>query len=129
MLLIIMAHFYGQSNFFNTKLHFFTRDFLTQGAIVAVNIFMIIAVWFMVDSDFKAGQVLKLYLQLFFYTATITMIMIFINPDISKKEIIKGFLPFTGSALWFISAYIMTYFTVPFLKGIFTWHEKSNPYL
>ena len=93
--------------------------FFGSGSRVAVNIFLLIATWFMVDSKFNVEKIIKLYSELFFYTFFITFLMLFVEDNISIKMIIRGVMPFFGKALWFISAYISLLMLSPYLKNIF----------
>ena len=78
MLAIVSGHFVGQSGILDNAngINEFILYIIGFGQRIAVNIFLIIGTWFMVDRDFKAKRVVKLYSQVFIYTVTITTIML-----------------------------------------------------
>lgn len=62
MLFIIMGHFVGQTNFNqdSSSVNGILITLLSCGARIFTNVFLIIGVWFMVDSRFGAKKILKL---------------------------------------------------------------------
>lgn len=118
MLFIVMGHFVDQSNFnlYDESVNSMIISFLSMGACIGTNLFLIIGVWFMVDQLFMAKKVIKLYSQLLFTTVVITTAMIVVNVKTSLKDVLRGYFPFFGRALWFVSAYITLYFFSPFLR-------------
>lgn len=120
MAFIVMGHFLGQTSFNHGLLtgNDFILTVLSSGSRIAVNIFLIIAVWFMVDSKFRAKRILLLYCQLYFYSAILTVIALFVTSP-SIKDISRGFVPFFGRGLWFVSAYLTLYMIAPLLNKAF----------
>lgn len=128
MFFIVSGHFIGQSGdvIYSLSINDFLLAFLGSGARIAVNIFLIIGVWYMVDSKFSAERILKMYLQVLIYSVPITVAMFFVNrANVPMKDFARGFLPFWGRGLWFASAYITLMFMKPCLDKILTWDKKQ----
>ena len=128
MFFIVAGHFVNQGG--NINYSFCLNDyflvFLSSGSRIAVNVFFLIGIWFMVDAKFTVDRIFKLYFQLVIYCMPITIVMILINREnISVKNIICGFLPFSFRALWFASAYITLIIFKPFLDKILSWKKKQ----
>lgn len=79
----------------------------------------------MVDSEFKAKKILKLYFELFLYCYILTILSIFFVKDLDLFSTIKGFFPLMLHPLWFASAYITLMLLKPFLDKILLWNKKS----
>lgn len=128
MLSIIAGHFLGQTeamdvlNGVNKIVAAFTGD----GSRIAVNIFLMLGIYFMVDSKFKATRVLKLWGQVITYTVPLTLIMLLLGVNVSIKHLIVAFLPITGMPLWFASVYILLYCLSPLLNKFFSLSIKQQ---
>ena len=92
---------------------------------IAVNLFLFVGCWFMVDSEFKWSRVRALYGTVIIYTVPLTIIAILSGANPSTKDIARGFLPFIGRALWFASAYISLMLLAPWLKRALELEERS----
>lgn len=128
MFAIICGHFVGQSGdfIFNNSVNDFLLIFISSGSRIAVNVFLLIGVWYMVDSKFSSKRILKLYLQVYFYTSIITIIMLIVTKaNLPIKETVYGFVPFLGRCVWFASAYIFLLLFKPFLDKILNWNKKE----
>ena len=128
MFFIVAGHFVDQGG--NINYSFCLNDYLlvffSSGSRIAVNIFLLIGIWFMVDAKFTVDRIFKLYLQLVTYCIPITIVMILINHEnITVKSIICGLLPFSFRALWFASAYITLIIFKPFLDKVLSWNKKQ----
>lgn len=128
MSFIVAGHFIFQSGniVYSFCLNDFILVFLGSASRIAVNIFLIVGVWYMVDSKFSAERILKLYIQVISYSVPITIIMLFLNREnVSVKDFARGFLPFWGRGLWFASAYITLMLFKPLLDKILDWGKKE----
>lgn len=121
MLFIVAGHFIGQTGFLDNSLTLnnILLAIFGSGARIATNIFLLIAVWFLVDKEYNPKRVLMMYLQLLFYTAIFTIVALLLKANPSIKDTLRGFLPFFGRALWFVSAYITLSLLTPILKRFF----------
>lgn len=125
ILIIVVGHFLGQTKVF--------KEFSNSGNMfsiyvlegIAVNLFLIIGTWFMVDREFKAKRVVKMYSEVFLYTSIITTIMVILRINVPLKQIIQGYFPLLGRPLWFASAYITLLLLTPYLKKVLCIGEKK----
>lgn len=89
-------------------------------ALVAVNVYVIISGYFLVESDFKINRIIKLWFQIFFYSAGIWLLFLalgMVPADFSGGYWISMFLlPVTSGHYWFASTYIFVCLIAPFLS-------------
>lgn len=128
MFFIVSGHFISQSG--NIEYSFCVNDYLLvfigSASRIAVNVFLIISVWYMVDLKFSVERIMKLYIQLVTYSVPITALMLILNREnVSIKDFARGFLPFWGRGLWFVSAYITLMLFKPLLDKILSWSKKE----
>ena len=128
IMLIIAGHLSSEGSVLEATLgfhHAFTLA-VCSGARIAVNLFLMLGCWFMVDSKFSAKRILKLYCEVWFYSAAITLLLMLIKADtrISSMEMITSFLPFTFRTIWYASIYIMLLFLAPYLNAVFQMDQK-----
>ena len=93
---------------------------LESFALVAVNVYVIISGYFLVESDFKINRIIKLWFQIFFYSAGIWLLFLalgMVPADYSGGYWISMFLlPVTSGHYWFASTYIFMCLIAPFLS-------------
>lgn len=124
MLLILFTHFFQQGRIVTSVVpeDRFTLLCLSNGGRIAVNLFVLISCYFMVEKKQHIGtRWLRTYIPLFFYSATITTILLlmgFLDERASAIEIFRCYFPFFGRPLWFVSAYLMLLLAVPFLLKV-----------
>lgn len=121
MMMIVIGHYVGQNSVetWNVSLNDVILFLLSSGSRIAVNVFLIIGVYFMLDTKFKAERITSIYGQTIFYTYSLTIVSLFFNESqISVKAFLRGIIPFWGRALWFVSAYITLMFFAPYLNQI-----------
>lgn len=100
--------------------------FFGSGSRIGVNLFVMIGVWFMVDSNFKAETVFKLYSSLWLYSVAITIILIILHCEISTMNVASSFFPFLRRRMWFVPQYISLLLISPFLKLLFCRMSKKT---
>ena len=121
MLAIVSGHLLSQSNLADvTGTNHALALLLGSGVRIGVNIFLILGVWFMVDAKFKAERIVRLYLEVFFYSVPITICMFLMGEAGGLRNVLQGVLPFFGRSVWFASAYISLIALSPFLNHFFT---------
>ncbi|MBQ5999822.1 MAG: acyltransferase [Treponema sp.] len=110
-------------------------------------LFIIISGYFLYDSKFSLKKILKLWAELFFYSAGISLIIYLFNIQIygvagsgfcftrlvekrslKISELLYSFLPFCTAQNWFATKYIVFLFFVPFLNVMVSalspsWHK------
>lgn len=91
---------------------------LSSGSRIAVNVFLLIGTWFMVDLPFNGYRPIRLYLTLAFFSIPITAALLFVDGNICVQHILQGLLPFTCMATWYTNAYISLLLLSPFLHGV-----------
>lgn len=130
MLLIVASHFFQQGRLVTSVVpeDRFSLIFLSNAGRMAVNLFVLISCFFMVDKKPIIGtRWLRTYIQLFFYSACITSVLLglgLLEGRASIPEIIRCYLPFIGRPLWFVSSYLLLLLAMPFLQQV---EEKVPP--
>lgn len=128
MILIVAGHYNGQGMLsVNVDHNSVNEWFLLMfgfGQKLAVNIFVIIGTYFMVDSKFSGIKLMKIHNQVLFYTLPITLILLVNGFDISIKQVTQACMPILGKPLWFASAWMLLMILSPFLKNVFLLPEK-----
>jgi len=128
IIMVVMEHFIRQSGLLESGAGPYAaiNAFLGSGARIAVNIFILVGAWFMVDSDFRPGKAIKLYLETAFYCVPITLLMAMLGMAGGARNIIQGMLPFFGRPVWFATAYISLMILTPFLNKAFMMPSKAQ---
>lgn len=88
-------------------------------AFCASNCFALISGYVGVKATFKYGNLLRLWLQAFFYSASIAIIFKIAMPgSVGLKEFVTSFFPISGGFYWYFSAYALMFFTMPLMNAI-----------
>ncbi|WP_024344739.1 acyltransferase [Streptococcus equinus] len=122
MILILAHHFSIHGGFevleSSLSLNRFWIQFLQLGGKIGVDIFVIISGYFLIISNgIKVSKVLKLWLQLFFYSVLIYTLFVLTGIEVvSIKGIIKNVLPVIFTRWWFASTYFVLYLLSPYLN-------------
>lgn len=86
---------------------------------LGVNIFVIISGYFLITSKFSIKKLLKLWLQIIFYSIGIMLILNVLHiTNTTPKQFIKSFLPVTYGNYWFASTYVILYLIYPYLNKL-----------
>lgn len=121
MLAIVLAHVSGQA--FDRELVSSSSDIfmliIGYGSRIAVNLFLMTGIWFMVDSDFKGSRVMKLYGSLWLYSGGITLVLLISGQHIGLNDFASSFFPFLRRRMWFVPQYLSLMLVSPFLKFFF----------
>lgn len=120
MLMIVMLHYLGKggalSTVYGTSNNYISW-IIEAFCIVAVNCYVYITGYFLVNSKFKIKKILKLWGQVLFYSISIYLILLFTNAiDFNIKDMILSFMPIITKQYWFITVYILLYILSPFLN-------------
>ena len=128
MSFIVMGHIKLQGDFIipSLSVNSILISILGCGSRIAVNIFLMLGTWFMVDAKFSGKRIVALWSQTAFYTYILTSILILIGYTTNMKIIFRGYMPFICRGLWFTSAYITLIFATPFLNKVFLWKVKQQ---
>lgn len=132
MLLILAHHFsvHGDFDFLETS---FTMNrlwvqFLQIGGKIGVNIFVIISGYFLITSNgIKVSKVLKLWLQLLFYSVLLYAVFVLAGVEVfSIKGLIENTLPVIFTRWWFASTYFVLYLLSPYINKLLNSLSKSE---
>lgn len=124
ILMIIMHHYayYVNQNckVIGFALNNIVIDFLYIGGKIGVTIFVLIAGYFGIKSEFKTKKLIKLLLEVLFYSLIFLIIDIIINGinSINIDLIKKSLFPITFSLYWFATTYIILYALSPFINKL-----------
>lgn len=95
---------------------------------VAVNCYVLISSYFSIDKKFSVKRIIKLWIQVSFYSILIFFIMLFIfKINFSKLDLLKSIFPILFKNYWFPTIYIGLCIFSPFLN-IFIKNISKNQY-
>lgn len=121
MVLIILHHYTlhgGLASITGFGVNQYIGTICLIGGKLAVNLFVLISGYFLIESEFKVKKVLKLILQVYCYSVAFFIVYV-IFKGIPTGEIIKlTAFPFTSKAYWFMLPYICVYVLSPFINKL-----------
>lgn len=79
------------------------------------NVFVLIGGYFAKESKFKLEKLLRLYVQILFYSVTLAVLMHFLHVDLTSR-LLEVVLPITNREYWFATVYIGLYCLMPYLN-------------
>ncbi len=132
MMMVVLLHYLSKGEFLAPltgplETNHYIAWFMEAFAIVAVNVYVLISGYFLVEAQFKVGKLIKLYLQTCFYCILIPVILVMVSyhlpaeekllsvSDIGIYKLLLYCLPFQMEHYWFLTAYVMMYLFAPFL--------------
>ena len=133
-MVLIIAHHYSVHGGYNiTDNSLYANKLIVQllslGGKLGVNCFILITGYFTIDSSFKIRKVVRLWLEILFYSVGISLIFYCTGlADFNMKYFIKSLLPVTFSLYWFATAYVILYILTPFIN-IFINTIKKETYI
>lgn len=100
---------------------YFLFSVLRALSYLGVNCFVLISGYFMCETVFKPSRIVKMMLQVLFYSVigTVTLYFVF-HVEPSMKELLFTFFPISGNKYWFASTYIVMLFISPLLNAALT---------
>lgn len=134
MLMIITLHAAGKSNmlgnyFGSGKAVYIVSWVLEAFAIFGLNMYILIAGYFMVDGNFKTGRFLSIILTILFYSTVILLLgFIGIIPmeNMGTYEYLQCLLPLHMETYWYCTAYVIAYLLMPVLaRGVKAMSKKA----
>ena len=132
MLLIVCNHFEGHAlaiqGFEWGAAHLYSNWLIRGIGYIGVNLYVLISAYFLCQSSFKAKKLLKLLIEVWFYSMIIYGLFVGTGQvSFSFIGFFKSFLPTLCSQYWFITCYVVMYILSPFFnKLISTLHEKQT---
>lgn len=96
-------------------------------AYCSVNCYALITGYVSTDTKFKYSRIISLWLQVAFYTVTITLLFgIFVPSSVGKSEVISAVLPMMTEQYWYFTAYFGLFFFIPFLNELMNKLSKEQ---
>lgn len=119
MILIVFHHYsyHGGFEFNSLSANAFLVQMLSLGGKLGVNLFVLISGYFLINSTLKLDKLVKIILQIFFWSFCIMLFMYmcgFLRIDF--KLILKSISPISYGLYWFATAYVVLYVLTPFLN-------------
>lgn len=132
MFLIVAHHFSVHGGFkllqSTVSINRIWVQLLQMGGKIGVDIFVIISGYFLIQSSKnKLSKVLKLWVQLLFYSLIIYLIFVIVgDATLSIKELIKNIFPVIFTKWWFASTYFILYLLTPYLNKLLISFSKNE---
>ena len=139
MLMVVMLHYLGKGNLLphitkHIDVTAFVAWIMESLSIVAVNVYVLISGYFLVESEFKPRKIVKLVLQVLFYTVLITAFSLAFGiigkEDLGFYNLIVQLFPFQLEQYWFMTAYLVLYILSPILAmGVKAMSQKQLQFI
>lgn len=121
-MIFIITHHFAVHTYLSLStpiFNFRVMNALTIGGKLGVNIYILISGYFLINSNFKIKKLIKLILEIIFYTVliyTILSLLGYARFDITT--FVRQFFPIYKSQYWFMTYYIILYLLSPFLNKL-----------
>ncbi len=125
MMMVVMLHYLDKGKI----LPALTGEFTLNGyvawimealCIVAVNVYMLISGYFLVNSGFKVSRLVELLCQVLFYSILVEMVLLatgLVSAEVlAINRILELIFPLQMEHYWFITAYFIMYLFSPILS-------------
>lgn len=91
--------------------------FLELAVLCAVNCYVLISGYVGLYSRHKYSSIAALWLQVFFYSAGITLLFLIFKPDaVDGVTLFRSFIPALGREYWFFTSYFILFLIMPMLN-------------
>ena len=123
MIMVVALHFncHGKVMYYVepfSKKYYYTF-FIEYASLIAVNLYVMISGYYMIKSKFKTKKIIKIEMQVIFYSLLIYLLLVILGQvKFSKTELVNSLLPVTTNRYWFITAYIGLYLLIPFINKL-----------
>lgn len=126
MMMVVSLHYLGKGGLLGKldgplsgKDH--TAWLLESFSIVAVNVYVLISGYFLVETKFRIKRVITLVLQILFYSCLIPVILILTGQlsfgELTLYDIWQCIFPVQMKQYWFMSAYVLLFLLTPLLNA------------
>lgn len=120
MFMVLAIHLFTKTSVLwnmNPKQPVYAASWFLYGlCMTGVNCYVIISGYFLSDSHFKLEKLLKIYVQVLFYSVAIALIAKYVLGAEMVSSPAAVFLPITNSEYWFATIYLGMYCLTPFLN-------------
>lgn len=117
-MLIIIAHHcvvHGGAIYMENSLNKWIAIFLVPGGKIAFDCFLAISTWFLVDQKFKSERLIKIWLEVLFYSVAFSIFAYLLGTPFTLQNWFSIFFPIAGNSHGFAASYLMFYLLTPFL--------------
>lgn len=132
MLFIVTGHSVMHGNIISNSqigtANYYINTFLQTVVWCGVDVFALISgfVGYQHQKRNRVTGFLRLWLQVLFYSAGISLLFYFLYPSsISGEELLKSFAPLTTKAYWYFTAYFFVILFAPLLNNIVSKYSKK----
>lgn len=126
MMMVVMLHYLSKGDLLTPLTEEFDAGsyiawFLEAFSIVAVNVYMLISGYFLVESGFKLKRLAQLVCQVLFYSLLIPLVLLAVGilqpQQVTVYRLLQYVLPGQMAHYWFITAYLIMYLFSPVLAA------------
>lgn len=123
MSMVVLLHVQGMGGVLRSvekfSFNYYVAYFLESFAFCAVNIFALITGYLAYKSKLKYRSIIKLWVQVFFYSVLISIILYIALPGrVSPKDIIRSFYPTLSGRYWYFTYYFAVFFLSPYINKL-----------
>lgn len=138
MLMVVIWHFFYyaiEAHYFPTStlgfVNYALSEIIVIGSNVCVNIFILLASYFLLDRPFNTKRILLLWFQVVFYSIGFCLLgSVTFAKGLAFGDILHAVFPVTNNTYWFFTDYIGLVILAPFLsKTASALSKKSYLYL
>ncbi len=121
--MVIILHFINNSQL-NDVLDMYSVNGYVYGFVqglcyTADNLFVLLSGYFLINSSFKIRKVIDLWLQVFFYSVVMYLILMGLGlVEFSLKNLYYAITPVYSKAYWFFSCYTVLYIVSPLINVV-----------
>ena len=109
------------------SLTYYCGLFINYLCIVAVNCFVLISGYFLIESQFSFKKVFNLWMQVSFYSIFVFLLAIYLGViNFNYVYLLRSLFPITSNIYWFISAYFILYVFSPYLNKLISGFSKTQ---
>jgi len=123
MFMVIILHMMGNGGILAAvapgSAHYWAAWGLETAAYCAVNCYALISGFVGVDTEHRGGSIVNLWLQVAFYTVSLTAAFALLMPgSVTADNVLRAFLPVTFRQYWYFTSYFCLFFFLPALNHL-----------
>lgn len=131
MFMVVVLHIFNSGGVLDATGRFTSQyevGWLLQNAtFCAVDVYALISGYVWVNAKYKFRNIIELWLQVLFYTVSITALFSIFSPSsVSFMEWIKALFPVMFNQYWYFSSYFALFLFIPLLNIILEKAEKKQ---
>lgn len=131
MFMVVVLHILNLGGVLNASTRFTSQYeagwLLESAAFCAVDVFALVSGYVWVSAKYRYRNIIELWLQVLFYTISITVLFWFFVPSsVSLLEWVKAFFPVMFNQYWYFSSYFALFLFIPLLNLILAKMEKTQ---